>query len=33
MTLDLDAVSAMCPNCNILLVEASDSTGSDLARR
>jgi PKD repeat protein len=29
-SLDLDAVSALCPNCHILLVEASSSSSSDL---
>jgi len=29
--LDLDMVSAMCPNCHILLVEASSATFGDLA--
>jgi subtilase family serine protease len=29
--LDLDMVSAMCPNCHILLVEASTSSYADLA--
>ena len=29
--LDLDMASAICPNCNILLVEASSSTFSNLA--
>ncbi|HEX8111912.1 MAG TPA: S8 family serine peptidase [Kofleriaceae bacterium] len=29
--LDLDMVSAMCPNCNILLVEGSSSSFSNLA--
>ncbi|MET8947771.1 putative Ig domain-containing protein [Streptomyces sp. NPDC004542] len=28
--LDLDMVSAVCPNCNIVLVEASSATDSDL---
>ncbi len=31
ISLDLDMVSAICPNCNILLVEATSSTISDLA--
>jgi PKD repeat protein len=31
ITLDLDAVSAICPNCHILLVEANSSYFSDLA--
>ena len=30
IALDLDMVSAMCPRCNILLVEASSATMSDL---
>ncbi|MGH2888189.1 MAG: hypothetical protein ACRDNJ_01030, partial [Solirubrobacteraceae bacterium] len=30
-SLDLDAVSALCPNCHILLVEANSSYTSDLA--
>jgi PKD repeat protein len=30
ISLDLDAVSAICPNCHILLVEASSSNQSDL---
>jgi subtilase family serine protease len=29
--LDLDMVSAMCPNCNILLVESSDASWSNMA--
>ncbi|HTU86697.1 MAG TPA: PKD domain-containing protein [Solirubrobacteraceae bacterium] len=29
-SLDLDAVSALCPNCHILLVEASTASWSDL---
>jgi PKD repeat protein len=29
-SLDLDAVSALCPNCHILLVEANSSNTSDL---
>jgi hypothetical protein len=29
-SLDLDAVSALCPNCHILLVEANSSLTSDL---
>jgi hypothetical protein len=29
-SLDLDAVSALCPNCHILLVEANSSSLSDL---
>ncbi len=29
-SLDIDAVSAICPNCSILLVEASTSGGSDM---
>jgi hypothetical protein len=29
-TLDLDAVSSVCPNCNILLVEASSASIDDL---
>ncbi len=28
MALDLDMVSAVCPNCNITLVEANDSSGN-----
>ncbi|WP_406436350.1 putative Ig domain-containing protein [Streptomyces sp. NBC_00631] len=28
--LDIDMVSAVCPNCNIILVEASSATDSDL---
>ncbi len=31
ISLDLDMVSAICPNCNILLVEANTATYSDLA--
>jgi len=31
ISLDLDMVSAICPNCRILLVEASSSTFTDLA--
>ena len=31
ISLDLDMVSAICPKCNILLVEASSATFSDLA--
>jgi subtilase family serine protease len=30
-SLDLDMVSAICPNCNIILVEASSATDTDLA--
>lgn len=30
-SLDLDAVSAMCPNCNILFIEASSASDADLA--
>lgn len=30
MSLDLDMVSAICPNCNILLVEADSNSWSDL---
>ncbi len=30
-SLDLDAVSALCPNCHILLVEADGNGGNDLA--
>ncbi len=30
ISLDLDAVSALCPNCHILLVEANSSLTSDL---
>ncbi len=30
MSLDLDAVSALCPNCHILLVETNSSSLSDL---
>ena len=29
-SLDLDAVSAVCPNCHLLLVEADDSVAGDL---
>ena len=29
-SLDLDAVSALCPNCHLLLVEASSNGGTDL---
>jgi hypothetical protein len=29
-SLDLDAVSAMCPNCNILLIETDSAADSDL---
>ncbi|HUA70929.1 MAG TPA: hypothetical protein VMA96_07605 [Solirubrobacteraceae bacterium] len=29
-SLDLDAVSALCPNCKLLLVEATSATDSDL---
>jgi subtilase family serine protease len=31
ISLDLDVVSAMCPNCNILLVEANNASLADLA--
>jgi subtilase family serine protease len=31
ISLDLDMASAICPNCNILLVEANSATGTDLA--
>ena len=31
IALDLDAVSATCPNCHILLVEASSASSSNLA--
>jgi subtilase family serine protease len=31
ISLDLDMASAVCPNCHILLVEASTSEGSDLS--
>jgi subtilase family serine protease len=31
IALDLDMVSAVCPNCNILLVEGNSSSFSDLA--
>ncbi|MFN2527198.1 MAG: peptidase S8 [Candidatus Baltobacteraceae bacterium] len=31
IALDLDMVSATCPNCNILLVEANSATNSNLA--
>lgn len=31
ISLDLDAVSAMCPNCHILLVEAASNGNRDLA--
>jgi hypothetical protein len=31
ISLDLDAVSAICPNCNILLVEADSNTYANLA--
>ena len=31
IALDLDMVSAICPNCKILLVEANTTSGSDLA--
>ncbi len=30
ISLDLDMVSAICPHCNILLVEANSASGSDL---
>jgi subtilase family serine protease len=30
-TLDLDMVSAICPNCHILFVEVNDDLGNDLA--
>ncbi|HUC05276.1 MAG TPA: fibronectin type III domain-containing protein [Acidimicrobiales bacterium] len=32
ISLDLDMVSALCPNCHILLVEASSATDSDLGQ-
>jgi hypothetical protein len=32
ISLDLDAVSAICPNCNIVLIEANTSYDSDLVR-
>src|ERR1700760_2297840 len=32
MSLDLDAVSALCPNCHILLVEASTDSSTDLQK-
>ncbi len=32
ISLDLDAVSALCPNCHILLVEASSADSADLAK-
>jgi subtilase family serine protease len=32
ISLDLDMVSATCPNCNILLVEATDNTWHDLGK-
>lgn len=32
MSLDLDMVSAVCPNCHILLVEADDSSGNNLGK-
>ena len=31
ISLDLDAVSALCPNCHILLVEATSTMSSDMA--
>jgi len=31
ISLDLDMVSAVCPNCHILLIEASTEEGADLA--
>jgi streptogramin lyase len=31
ISLDLDMVSAICPNCHILLVEATENTDSDFA--
>jgi len=31
ISLDLDAVSALCPNCHILLVEAASSSLSDMS--
>ncbi len=31
ISLDLDMVSAICPNCRLLLVEASSNEGADLA--
>jgi subtilase family serine protease len=30
MSMDLDTVSSVCPNCNILLVEAASNSDSDL---
>ena len=32
ISLDLDAVSALCPNCHILLVEASTDNSTDLQK-
>ncbi len=32
ISLDLDSVSALCPNCRIVLVEASSNASSDLAQ-
>ena len=32
ISLDLDMVSAICPNCHILLVEADDSAAADLGK-
>jgi len=32
ISLDLDMVSAVCPNCHILLVEASNATSTSLAK-
>jgi hypothetical protein len=32
ISLDLDMVSAICPNCHILLVEANSNSGLDLAK-
>ena len=32
ISLDLDAVSALCPNCHIVLVEASTDNSPDLAK-
>ena len=31
ISLDLDAVSALCPNCHIILVEASSSSNADMS--
>ncbi len=33
IALDVDAVSALCPNCKIVLVEANSSYSNDLGRR